>query len=149
MTTGRWCRICGQVRANEAFSGRGHRNCICRDCQSLPGAERDRIDLVQQLHGYARQTSISAKNVEHLELLATIEEPRIGEHAAVLLEIARIHPRRKHRWMYLLENHFGLLLRYRKASGIADFDGERELFGEEVMEALGLEEDDQDPIPFS
>jgi hypothetical protein len=29
---GHYCRICGQYRANEKFSGRGHAAHICKDC---------------------------------------------------------------------------------------------------------------------
>ncbi|SFG79600.1 hypothetical protein SAMN02982927_02803 [Sporolactobacillus nakayamae] len=29
---GHYCRICGRTRANEKFSGKGHRNHICKDC---------------------------------------------------------------------------------------------------------------------
>jgi hypothetical protein len=29
---GHYCRICGQYRANEKFSGRGHAAQICKDC---------------------------------------------------------------------------------------------------------------------
>jgi hypothetical protein len=36
---GHFCRICGRVRANERFTGHGHRGHICQDCQRLPRAE--------------------------------------------------------------------------------------------------------------
>ena len=29
---GHYCRICGITRANEKFSGKGHKNHICKDC---------------------------------------------------------------------------------------------------------------------
>ena len=29
---GHYCRICGRTRANEKFSGKGHKNHICKDC---------------------------------------------------------------------------------------------------------------------
>lgn len=29
---GHYCRICGRTRPNEKFSGKGHRNHICKDC---------------------------------------------------------------------------------------------------------------------
>lgn len=33
---GHYCKICGEIKANEKFSGRGHRNHICKKCASLP-----------------------------------------------------------------------------------------------------------------
>jgi ribosome-binding protein aMBF1 (putative translation factor) len=31
---GHYCRICGRTRANEKFSGKGHKNNVCKDCSS-------------------------------------------------------------------------------------------------------------------
>ncbi|MCL4876212.1 MAG: hypothetical protein KJ064_06125 [Anaerolineae bacterium] len=31
--SGHYCRICGRQRANEKFSGKGHRIHVCKDCQ--------------------------------------------------------------------------------------------------------------------
>lgn len=33
---GHYCRICGRNRANEKFSGKGHKNHICKDCSRKP-----------------------------------------------------------------------------------------------------------------
>jgi hypothetical protein len=29
---GHYCRRCGRTRANEKFSGKGHKNHVCKDC---------------------------------------------------------------------------------------------------------------------
>lgn len=29
---GHYCRICGRTRSNEKFSGKGHKNHVCKDC---------------------------------------------------------------------------------------------------------------------
>ncbi len=29
---GHYCRICERTRANEKFSGKGHKNHVCKDC---------------------------------------------------------------------------------------------------------------------
>jgi hypothetical protein len=47
-----YCRICERSRANEKFTGRGHRNRICKDCQRLPRDEIDRIDRMDELYGF-------------------------------------------------------------------------------------------------
>ncbi|NLL00754.1 MAG: hypothetical protein GX271_08865 [Clostridiales bacterium] len=33
---GHYCKICGRTRANEKFSGKGHKNQICKDCSRKP-----------------------------------------------------------------------------------------------------------------
>lgn len=33
---GHYCKICGETKANEKFSGKGHAKHICKSCQSLP-----------------------------------------------------------------------------------------------------------------
>ncbi|WP_407270516.1 hypothetical protein [Radiobacillus sp. PE A8.2] len=30
---GHFCKVCGRTRANEKFSGKGHRLHICKDCK--------------------------------------------------------------------------------------------------------------------
>lgn len=33
---GHYCKICGRTRANEKFSGKGHKKNICKDCSRKP-----------------------------------------------------------------------------------------------------------------
>lgn len=33
---GHFCKICGEIKANEKFSGKGHAKHICKKCQSFP-----------------------------------------------------------------------------------------------------------------
>ena len=42
---GHYCRICGEYKANEKFSGKGHARHICKECQSLP--EEVKADMVR------------------------------------------------------------------------------------------------------
>ena len=37
---GHYCKVCGQYRANEKFSGKGHAAHICKDCAKLSPAQR-------------------------------------------------------------------------------------------------------------
>lgn len=37
---GHYCRVCGRTRSNESFSGKGHRQHICRMCQRKSKAKR-------------------------------------------------------------------------------------------------------------
>ncbi|NJD04308.1 MAG: hypothetical protein FIA99_17325 [Ruminiclostridium sp.] len=29
---GHYCKVCGQIKSNESFSGKGHRDHICKKC---------------------------------------------------------------------------------------------------------------------
>lgn len=37
---GNYCKVCGKYKANEKFSGKGHKNHICKKCMSLTAAEK-------------------------------------------------------------------------------------------------------------
>lgn len=46
---GHFCKVCGEYRANEKFSGRGHAAHICKSCASLPPAQQQ-IALTRLAH---------------------------------------------------------------------------------------------------
>ena len=33
---GHYCKICGRTKANEKFTGKGHKNHICKKCSNKP-----------------------------------------------------------------------------------------------------------------
>lgn len=52
--SGHYCRICGEYKANEKFTGKGHARHICKKCQSLPDevkADMVRCNQVMRLFG--------------------------------------------------------------------------------------------------
>lgn len=52
---GHYCKICGQHKANEKFSGKGHVNHICKACAKLPAeqkAEMETMTKILNLPGY-------------------------------------------------------------------------------------------------
>jgi hypothetical protein len=102
---GHYCRICGRSRPNEQFSGRGHRIHVCKQCQGLPGNERERIELLDELHGFLHQSFISAKNVARLETLVGHGDHQVAEFAALILQIARMFPGKRNRWLKLARQH--------------------------------------------
>jgi hypothetical protein len=102
---GHYCRICDRSRANERFSGRGHRIHICKECQQLPRDELDRIEKLDELHAFLHQSAISAKNVARIKLLTGHEDRQIAELAALILEIARVLPGKRSRWLKLASRY--------------------------------------------
>lgn len=62
---GHYCKVCGEYKANEKFSGKGHASHICKSCASLPAEticdllrSRSRIEIQTfqgALKAYARR----------------------------------------------------------------------------------------------
>lgn len=108
---GHFCRICGRTRANEKFSGRGHRDHVCKDCQRLPRAKRDRIERLDGLWGFLDQRNISAKNIERLKALTSHPDPEVQTLAGLVLDLALVHPHKRRRWRNLAMRQKDLLHR--------------------------------------
>jgi hypothetical protein len=77
---------------NEKFSGKGHKNHICKDCAQKPKEEIDSIDQEREIFRYLQESHVSGKNLLRLEQLAKSPNPRIAELAAIVLEVGRIKP---------------------------------------------------------
>jgi hypothetical protein len=106
---GHWCRICARTLPNERFSGKGHKNHICKKCSSLPKAEIDRVDQSEEIFQYLRQSNISKKNLTRLTELSESENLEISELAKTVLEVGKVKPHKKRRLKYLAQNHRDLL----------------------------------------
>ena len=46
---GHYCKICGEYKANEKFSGKGHAAHICKVCASLPPEKKSEMMTVNRL----------------------------------------------------------------------------------------------------
>lgn len=109
---GHYCRMCGRMRPNERFSGHGHKVHICKQCQKLPKAERDRRDALDELDGFAAQSNISQKNIKRLHQLCESADTEVRNQASLLLEIARVKPHKRRRLKYLAQNKPDLFKRF-------------------------------------
>ncbi len=84
---GHFCWCCERERRHEKFTGRGHRDHICKDCQKLPKKEREirqAIRNIEQLftwEGFVR-------NGRRKELDKYLEHPdeRVREYAQQVQE---------------------------------------------------------------
>ena len=106
---GHYCRICGRERANEKFSGKGHRIHVCKDCMRLPKEERQAIEEEQEIWGYLSQFNISAKNLSRLKKLAASPNEETAGMASLVLEIGRVHPQKRNRIRFLARERRDLL----------------------------------------
>ena len=46
---GHYCKICGEIKANEKFSGKGHRSHICKSCSKLPVEKRNELVRMRKI----------------------------------------------------------------------------------------------------
>lgn len=116
---GHWCRICGGIRPNEKFSGKGRKNHICRDCSRKPKEEIEEIEQAEEIFNYLRQSNITKKNISRLQKLAVSENRHISEMASIVLEVARIKPHKKRRLKFLARENRELLVKLAETGLIA------------------------------
>ena len=107
--SGHFCRICGRRRANERFSGKGHRIHVCRDCARMPKEEREAIEQGDEIFKFLRQSRISEKNVKRLQVLSRSPNPKTRELAGIVLDVARVMPGKRNRLQALARDRRDLL----------------------------------------
>ena len=108
---GHYCRICHRQRANERFSGKGHRDHVCKECKKLPRATRKHLEEVDEILGFLTQSHISAKNLQRLKILAETSDEQIACLASVVLEVGEIRPYKRRRLKILAKEHKDLFAR--------------------------------------
>jgi hypothetical protein len=106
---GHWCTICHKFLPNEKFSGKGHRNHICKKCASLPAEQREAIQQEDEIFGYLKQSNISKKNLNRLKILSSSSNEKIAELARIVLEVGRVKPHKRRRLKFLAKKHKDLL----------------------------------------
>jgi len=132
---GHYCRICGRVRPNEAFSGRGHRDHVCKKCQRLPKERRDYVERMGELYRFPEQSHISAKNVARLAQLCQHANPKVQELARLIADVAQVKPYKRRRLKFIRQKHAELFARMRRVLGDA--------FWDEVLAGQGFELDEE------
>ncbi len=123
---GSFCRICGQSRPNENFSGKGQQCCICKKCQKRPKEEIALIDTKDELLHYWEQSNISALNIERLKKLTLFPNEDVQKLAYLTLAVATVKPHKRRRMKWLKQNKRDLYLRARDYFG-EDYFAEHEL----------------------
>lgn len=111
---GHYCKICGCIKPNEKFSGKGHKNHICKECSKMPLKERTAILHEKEIFGYLKQSHISKKNIKRLEKLILSDNKQIAEYAHIFLEIAQIKPYKKRRLKFLSQKRRDLLYKLKE-----------------------------------
>jgi hypothetical protein len=99
------------MRPNGAFGGKGERARICRQCRHLPQARRDALKCEHEIRGFLEQSHVSDKNLARLRALASSQDARIANLAAVVLDVSVATPYRRRRFRILARQRRDLLKR--------------------------------------
>ena len=84
---GHYCKICGEYKANEKFSGRGHATHICKTCSRLSAAEKAEAQTITRLTNFP-MGRLSANDKAWLENRLHDHRPEVAELAR---EVYNIH----------------------------------------------------------
>lgn len=90
---GHYCRICGEYKANENFSGKGHTHHICKQCQSLPKDVQADMVRCNEVERAAFKFPMSRQDWELLERYAAkYKDKESGQLAQDMLDMKRGNP---------------------------------------------------------
>ena len=80
-----YCKVCGEYKANEEFSGKGHAAHICKVCAQLPPEEQAEHLALNLLHNLPWQ--ISSEQKSWLQNRLTDKRPKARELAREQYEL--------------------------------------------------------------
>lgn len=90
---GHYCKICGQHKANEKFSGKGHANHICKACSSLPAAAKAESQTMNRLMNLPTHRLTDSEK-KWLENRVHDSQPEVAEMAKAVYNIRFPHAER-------------------------------------------------------
>lgn len=76
---GHYCKICGEYKANEKFSGKSHAAHICKACQSLPVEERNKEAILTRMMNLP--SHLSKEQISWLKKHRKDKRPEVSEVA--------------------------------------------------------------------
>lgn len=86
---GHYCHICGERKANEKFSGKGHAKHICKECDVLPQEKKNELQAVNRIAKAGEKYPKSRQDWELLEKYARSSKyPQAKEMALFFLEMS-------------------------------------------------------------
>lgn len=91
--SGHYCKICGDRKPNERFSGKGHSKHICKECEALPQERKNELRYITQIDRAAWKYPHSRQDWELLEKMAKNKKyPEAMEYAQSILGMNRNQP---------------------------------------------------------
>lgn len=93
---GHYCKICGERKANEKFSGKGHAVHICKECEQLPIERKNELQYINRIERIAEKYPRSREDWELLNKYALNKRyPEAAEYARSVLEMSGRTPQGK------------------------------------------------------
>lgn len=90
---GHYCKICGERKANERFSGKGHAVHICKECQSLPTEIQTDMRRIRDVERVLGKYPLSRQDWELLEKYSKkYADKESGQFAQSILDDLRAKP---------------------------------------------------------
>ncbi|WP_368342834.1 GNAT family N-acetyltransferase [Phocaeicola vulgatus] len=87
---GHYCKVCGCCKSNESFTGKGHAQHICKECQSLPKDEQADMMRCNEVERAAFHFPMRRQDWELLEKYAKKYKDReSGQYAQEMLDMKR------------------------------------------------------------
>jgi hypothetical protein len=84
---GHYCKICGEHKANEKFSGRGHAKHICKACSALPLARQNELQRINRILSIGMNYFIPKDKLGLLKKYASDNHyPEAAQHARDILD---------------------------------------------------------------
>ena len=84
---GHYCKICGEYKANEKFSGKGHAAHICKACSKLSAAEKAEAMTINRLMNF----HMGRLNASEKKWLENRVHDRRPEVASLAREVYNAH----------------------------------------------------------
>ena len=104
-----FCKICNSFKANERFSGKGHKTHICKDCKSLGQEAISHIQRINDVTDFLLQSNISKNNIKTLRTYIEEGNEELKEISSLILEVALCKPHKRKRILFLSQNKPELL----------------------------------------
>lgn len=82
---GHYCKVCGEYKANEKFSGKGHAAHICKACAKLSPAERSEQMTLNRL--FDLPWRLSKEQIKWLRNRTHDQRPEVRELARELYDL--------------------------------------------------------------
>ena len=126
---GHYCKICGEYKANEKFSGKGHAAHICKACQSMPVEERNKEEILTRMMNLP--SHLSKEQISWLKKHRKDKRPEVSEAAkAVFAERFPYAERNERKWQL----HVGRLEFYVDSPLIDEYGDEFDFCGTFVVD---------------
>ncbi|MCS2893542.1 hypothetical protein [Parabacteroides faecis] len=91
--SGHYCKICGERKANEKFSGKGHAVHICKECLSLPTEAQTDMRRVRDVELLFGKYPLTRQDWELLEKYSKkYSDKESGQFAQSILDTLRAKP---------------------------------------------------------